>query len=207
MSFRVTPEFKAKLDRATGQTGRSLMQEIEQRLEASFQDDRRLEDALDLAFGEQLSALLMLLAYTMRDVGMMAHYTNRIASGEIVGPDPQPDWMADAFSYDQVVKAVNSIFRAFRPEGDRLPDYIAAAGDETHSPQNIWYNASRYLVAVADPDRDAADLDTRWSKIREKLGDAVLDRLLRNVGVPDLAERPPRRKREAQPRQSPKRNA
>jgi hypothetical protein len=142
----------------------------------------------------------------MRDVGRMAHYTNQIASGEIVGFDPQPDWMADAFSYDQVVKAVNMILNAFRPEGDRLPDYIAAAGDEEHSPKNIWSNALRYLAAVADPDRDTADLDTRWSKIREKLGDAVLDRFLRNVGVPDLAERP-RRKRGAQPRQSPKRNA
>jgi hypothetical protein len=146
-----------------------------------------------------------LLAHTMRDVGRMAHYVNRIASGEIAGPEPQPDWMADAFSYDQVVKAVNMILNAFRPEGDKLPDYIVAAGDERHSPKNIWSNAGTYLVAVADPDRDTADLDTRWTKIRAKLGDAVVDRFLKNVGAPELADRP-RRKRGAQPRQSPKRN-
>jgi hypothetical protein len=44
MSFRVTPEFKAKLDRAARESGRSLSQELELRLERSI-DQQRLEQA------------------------------------------------------------------------------------------------------------------------------------------------------------------
>jgi hypothetical protein len=40
MSFRVTPELKAKMDAAAEESGRSVTQEIEFRLEQSFRDDR-----------------------------------------------------------------------------------------------------------------------------------------------------------------------
>ena len=50
MSFRVTPEFKAKLDRTAPNSGRSLAQEIEFRLERSLDEERHLADALELTF-------------------------------------------------------------------------------------------------------------------------------------------------------------
>jgi hypothetical protein len=40
MSFRVTPAFKEKIDRAAQESGRSLAQEIEFRLEQSLEDPR-----------------------------------------------------------------------------------------------------------------------------------------------------------------------
>jgi hypothetical protein len=178
MSWRMTPESKAKLDTAAAQSGKSLGQELEQRLEASFQDERRLGDALDLAFGEQLSALLMLLAATMHDVRRVAHYfgTMRI--------EPQPNWMADPFTYDQVTKAVNLILEAFRPGGDRVPDHLKESDPgNLHEPSNIGLQAAgTYLVAVADP--NAEDPVHRIGrKTREKLGEAAMNRVSRYFGV------------------------
>ena len=46
MSFRATPELKAKLDRACELNGRSLAQEIEFRLEGSFREQEIIEGAL-----------------------------------------------------------------------------------------------------------------------------------------------------------------
>ena len=49
MSFRATPELRAKLEAAASKAGRSLTQEVEHRLEQSFISDRldRIEERLD----------------------------------------------------------------------------------------------------------------------------------------------------------------
>jgi hypothetical protein len=69
MSFRVTPEFKAKLDQAAQQSGRSLIAEIEIRLDRSFQEESQLGEAISLGtrLGGSLVHELLILADRTKD--------------------------------------------------------------------------------------------------------------------------------------------
>ena len=62
MSFRVTPEFKAKLDQAAKESGKSLAQEVEQRLERSFVDAEIWGGHLNMAAHHALAAVVFTLA-------------------------------------------------------------------------------------------------------------------------------------------------
>src|SRR3954447_8910172 len=58
MSFRVTAETKRRMDEAARESGRSVAQEIEQRLDKSFERGPLLDEALLLAFDEGLAGIL-----------------------------------------------------------------------------------------------------------------------------------------------------
>jgi hypothetical protein len=66
MSFRVTPEFKAKLDQAAVESGKSLAQEVEQRLERSFVDAEIWGGHLNLAAHHMLATVVFTLAAEVR---------------------------------------------------------------------------------------------------------------------------------------------
>jgi hypothetical protein len=51
MSFRVPPELKEMMDQAAAKSGRSVAQEIEMRLERTFQNENLRDQVLELAFG------------------------------------------------------------------------------------------------------------------------------------------------------------
>ena len=69
MSFRVTPEFKAKLDRVAKVSGRSLAQEVELRLERSLDEERHLTDAIELGFGGQVAGLMLAIGHVIKEDG------------------------------------------------------------------------------------------------------------------------------------------
>ena len=85
MSFRVTPEFKAKLDQAANESGRSLAQEIELRLERSFDEERHLTDILELGFGQQAAALMLAIGHVVRE---MAPLPRPGGPGWLSDPEP-----------------------------------------------------------------------------------------------------------------------
>jgi hypothetical protein len=193
MSWRVTPELKAQLDRVAAQSGRSVAQEIEQRLEASFQDERRLKDALDLTLGPQFSGIVILLAHAMRDASRIAHsvaqfYARHYSSGEA----PPDDWVSDPFSYDQMVRAAIMILEALRPEGERVPasllnPRIVHGVDLTEMDRNVARAVvTPYLEALSDPttSADAVSRDHQriGAEIREKLGPEVVRRIASSGG-------------------------
>jgi hypothetical protein len=66
LSLRVTPQLKARLDAAADETGRSQTQEIEFRLERSFDRQDLLLDVLANAFGPQTAELLVVLGRALR---------------------------------------------------------------------------------------------------------------------------------------------
>ena len=69
VGFRVAPALRTALEDAARAKGRSLSQEAESRLEASFARGALLDDALELAYGKRLAGLLMLLGEAMGAVG------------------------------------------------------------------------------------------------------------------------------------------
>jgi hypothetical protein len=113
MSFRVTPDFKAMLDHAAAQSGRSLAQEIELRLVQSFRDQRIVESTMALAYGERLAAILLTIGTVLKEGGPSWGF---MATQEIGG-----DWLSNAFAYDQAAKATAHLLEAFRPVGDPAP--------------------------------------------------------------------------------------
>src|SRR5438067_233218 len=109
MSFRVRPELKGKMDGAAENSGRSVAQEIELRLENSFRDENYADQAMELAYGQQPAALLATIARVMDYVGRHAGFR---ATGTIEGA---AEWFEDAAAFDQVAQGICEVLSAFQP--------------------------------------------------------------------------------------------
>ena len=83
MSWRVTPQLKGWLDQAAAESGRSLAQEIEIRLEMSRETERGVLDIHDITFGAATSGLMLL-------IGLLAAEARRHGA-ESWGADPETD--------------------------------------------------------------------------------------------------------------------
>lgn len=81
ISIRVTPQLKARLDRASTASDRSLSQEAELRLEQTFRDQDALLSAMELAYGQSLAGLLQVVGAVMHGTGP--------AAGVLAAPDAQ----------------------------------------------------------------------------------------------------------------------
>ena len=100
LGTRVTPELKQRLDAAAEHNGRSQAQEIEFRLERSFDRASLLSEVMALSYSRQLAGVLL-----CRGLGDGSRGKDR--------PDPTTDggdWFDEPFAYDQAVKAANQIF-------------------------------------------------------------------------------------------------
>ena len=111
LGLRVTPELKAKLDSAAKDSGRSQSQEAELRLEQSLRSEGALYDALDLAYGSELTAIVLTLARALHLTGTRAVFVEDMTKVEV------KDWMLNPYAFDQAVRAANVILEAFRPAG------------------------------------------------------------------------------------------
>jgi hypothetical protein len=173
LSVRISPELRDQMEKAAQQSERSLTQETELRLQLSFAADRHLMDALALAFGEPLSALLLLIGRVMNTTGRSAGFS---ATNTLEGAE---DWVSNGFAYDQAVEAANAILEAARPEGD-------AASSAFLSGLDLGVGmAMPYLTAVADPNAGiTANLQRIGRETRERLGDEVADRIARSIRRP-----------------------
>jgi predicted transcriptional regulator len=162
MSFRVTPAFKAKLDRAAEESGRSLMQEIELRLELSLDHERHLFSALELGFGRQAAGLMLALGCVIQ-AGQRAMYVRPLS-------DPE--------AFREIVDAINLLLQAIDPD-DAHPAAWATlkgaihAGESPRSDAEFW--ASIMVEGIADPTHD--DDEPLIPIIRNWLGEAVAARL------------------------------
>jgi hypothetical protein len=110
IGLRVTPEIKTQLDTAAKQNGRSLSQEVEMRLERSFDRQKLLPEVLTLTYREELSGLLMLLGAAMDEVGRL--HINATRRGDNL---PDIHWTDEHTAFDQAVQAANIVLKAARP--------------------------------------------------------------------------------------------
>jgi len=113
---RLTPELKDALDQAVQASGRSMAQEIEMRLQRSFDLQDLLADALVLAYGEQLAGIILMMAAVMDRTGRTAaHWA--MAKRRYTGT-PLEDidaWMEHSFAYDQAVEGAMAVLMWARP--------------------------------------------------------------------------------------------
>lgn len=156
MSTRIRADTRDWLERAAAKSGRSLSQEIEHRLRGSFNDD----ELTFQTFGSRRNyALMRIIAMIMEAV---------------FNPDrPGVDWVDDPYSFDQVVKAVNSVLDAMRPPGavPQLSELQQMAFGERQGS----FRAGKILLDVQQADGSGA-LDStskrerRLAKLKDDLG-------------------------------------
>jgi uncharacterized protein (DUF1778 family) len=170
MSFRVTPEFKANLDRAAKKSGRSLAQEIELRLELSLDEERHLADALQLGFGGQVAGVIL-------------------AIGEVIKVAVRPDALfEDAEAFRLAVESVKLLLELIDPGGNpvawaRLRK--AFEDDSDYSVRDPEIFASSVAGAIVDPQQEEqAELGPLIPIIRNWFGAVLIERLRQRLGLP-----------------------
>lgn len=123
LSLRVTPAMKESLEEAAGKNGRSLTQEIELRLERSFERQDLLRDMLEIGYGRHLAGMVMLIANTARIAGMAAHATKGAADAEVLF---DPTWLSkclsDPWTFAEIQTAITVAVQSLKPAGDDKPD-------------------------------------------------------------------------------------
>jgi hypothetical protein len=143
LGLKVTPEIKAKLDEAARHSGRTQSQEAELRLTESFRDQEIIERTLALAYGEQLTAIVLTLATVLKEGGP--------TWGFFSTSEASKDWLADPYAFDQAARAIDRILDAMRPEGDPATPKMALGSHQTEkligNAGEVWANTA--LLALA----------------------------------------------------------
>jgi hypothetical protein len=160
--------------RASEQSGRSLAQEIELRLERSLDDQRHLAEVLELGFGRQVAGIMLTMGYVMKEV-LFADDTVR-----------QPDgWLSSPRAFSEVTQSINALLQVIDP--DVSPSVLAELREilETGRP-DAKLGALNVAEAIGFPNLKIDDLETvdipLAAVIRSWLGDAVIARLKDRLG-------------------------
>jgi hypothetical protein len=160
LSFRVTPAFKAKIDRTADSSGRSIAQEVELRLERSF------DDAM---FPPQLAALLELVGRIMLDAGNGISSANRLARQG----DDRP-WMLSPYPWNQAIEAgMRVLEKAKFPAEEAVPVGVFAAPDfpEDRAKDTGEQLADGTIEILIGRDTDPGATANLWApRVREGLG-------------------------------------
>jgi hypothetical protein len=168
LTTRITDDIRTKLDAAARDAGRSLSQEIEMRLEGSFQAKGQLREALELTLGPQVAALVLMMGFAMRDT---ARWPGR--------PFSPVKLLSEPFLFAQAAAAAAKVIDVVKPDGD--PDARLFADVEGAPPEmrEQWTNLGRDVGAqicleiARYPDRVGP-----WtSTIRDWLGPDAVERI------------------------------
>ena len=105
LGLRTTKALKDALLRASEQSGRSLAQEIELRLERSLDSQHHLAEVLELGFGRQVAGIMLAMGYVMKTV-LFADQTVR-----------QPDgWLSSPRAFSEVAQSINALLQVIDPD-------------------------------------------------------------------------------------------
>ena len=113
LTLRVPSGLKRRLDGDAKAAGIHLSEEAERRLAGSYQHQALLEPALELAYGPQLAALLLILGRVMSTTGRRAMFL------ATQSPENLDGWLSNPYAFDQVASATKTILEGIRPQGDR----------------------------------------------------------------------------------------
>jgi hypothetical protein len=174
LGIRASAKLKARLDDAAKASARSLSQEAEIRLEASFRSEDLLSQVLRLAYGRQLAGLLMMIGRAMRPAG------ERSALDATYSHDAVDHWLDVPWAAEQATSAGMMVLEAFRPPPElrKFPEEIAGApvrgGDRDHIERRGAILAEQVLRAIVERDAPTPDLDEFTAQVRPLLGDAQI---------------------------------
>jgi hypothetical protein len=173
LSMRMRDATMATLVQRAAANGRSLSEEAEALIEYALQAGDLLDQVLDLRFGRQAAGLLLLLGSILRDTGNHAGFmkTHTLAGAS--------EWLDVPFAFDQAKQAVDAVFEALYPAGDREPPKIGRFGgpDFGNFTTNLGAGfATTFLLAVDGEARGAEHKEVA-DKVRPRLGPNAIERI------------------------------
>ncbi len=112
-STRITPEARARLEEGATQSGRSLAQEIEARLNWSFAEEKKQAEISDEAVRGFYASFGKLETFLVARLLANAIHTIEVVTGK--------NWMDDPEAHKQTQEACKTILEAFRPPDGKGP--------------------------------------------------------------------------------------
>jgi hypothetical protein len=173
MSFRVTPEFKATLDQAAKESGRSLAQEIELRLERSLDEERHLTDALELWFGRQVAGLMLAIGCLIKEVPPVRR------PGDI-------GWLSNPEVFRTIVESINLLLQVVDPNPHPAAWATLRRSLNQDDQGHAALCASSLAQSIAVPDLEGStEFFPLGSIIHRWLGEAAAARLKDRLALLD----------------------
>lgn len=184
ITLRVRDATKAKIEAAAGLNGRSASEEIEARVERSFEREQAGQEVLVAEFGPRLAGLIFAMGVAMRNAaatGTVAE-TGTYRGTRLLFDSP--------FVFDQAAQAALAVLEGLRPAGTielptpsprtPFPDVSEVAG-------RLGTDAAAEVLALIGAPARSRDPDQRvWAEAVRKL-----------MGLPNEAEIKPARRRSA----------
>lgn len=159
LSTRITQDLRDQLEQSVKKSGLTLSREIEHRLRRSFADDAIAVEG----YGDSRNrALMRMLALAVQTAW---------------NPErPDANWLEDPWLFDHVVKTLNSLLQAIRPEQPVQPLKsemleLAARIEQREVAARAWrdvQNADASLPLKAKPARH------RLNRLKSDLGEVVM---------------------------------
>jgi hypothetical protein len=178
LGIRTTKALKDALLRASEESGRSLAQEIELRLERSIDNQKHLAEVLELVFGRQVAGIMLAIGYVMK---------------EVLFADPalkQPDgWLSNSRAFGEVAQSITALLQVTDPDVNlpRLAE-LRKVFDTGDSTSELLALTVAEAIAFPDVQVDLEIIEIPWAAvIRSWLGDAAIARLKERLrGSPAL---------------------
>lgn len=180
MSTRIKGDVFNKLSAAADDHRWPLGHEVETRLERSFERSDLLSEALDLAYGPEAAALVLILTNAVIRAGRAAALNSAMVRGGAVHLEDTQNWPTNPYAVAEAAVAASVVFAATVPPGDpvlppnKLAPELVEAGARA---------AKITLDAVCNPDW----LENRPDQQRNR----ELERQVAEIRrlAPDLVER------------------
>jgi hypothetical protein len=160
LSTRITADLREWLEKAAKTSGRTLSQEIENRLRETFREEKELSDR----FGTYRTALIL---------QVVALVLNAMRNPQ----NPNAEWLDDPHAFQLAKDAINHTLDAIRPK-EPIDPFLALGLDYSVNPKD----------ASLGTWRDIADLDTALPLGGKTTGAQSLGRLVKNK-FPEIVER------------------
>jgi hypothetical protein len=115
LNLRIEPSLHDRLKTASAASGRTISEEAVRLIDYGLQSQNLLEQAINLAFGPEITGDLMRIGRVMQNAALRA-------TSEAAGPPVDiADWSETPEVFDEVVKAIASYFEQRNPRGGILP--------------------------------------------------------------------------------------
>jgi hypothetical protein len=112
LNMRTTFEMRRQLERAATESGRSLAQEAEFRLDRSFVEEDFEKRLIREIFGDnEIYGIVRIIAIAMRDAGETAGFFDATPA------DGSFQWLDNPFAFDQAIRAATTVLEHLRPVG------------------------------------------------------------------------------------------
>ena len=172
--MRMRDATMATLVQRAAANGRSLSEEAEALIEYALQAGDLLDQVLDLRFGRQAAGLLLLLGSILRDTGNHAGFmkTRTLAGAS--------EWLDVPFAFDQAKQAVDAVFEALYPAGDREPPKDRSDLRRLRLRDfstNLGAGFATTVLLAVDGEARGAEHKEVADKVRPRLGPNAIERI------------------------------